>query len=1371
MDVPRIRARFAFGIRPLLAIAGVAAASAFAVPGSTAMPSGGAADPIASASANPAILAPPDVIVGEADGAVDLDVRLAEQGLSPVNVNYSTVNGTAVGSGSCTFDFKPKSGTLTFAVGDVSEHVSVEINNCADVEGFEAFTLVLSLAVNGTIARASSRISIVDNDTAVTTPRIVARDAVVDEKDGTALVSVLLGGTAGQASSSTVTVHYATSDGTAAAGSDFADVADTLSFAPGETAKTVAIPITDDGAVEGVESFSVDLSSPSGATIADGTGVVTIGASDAPASSQPSILAPADAVVGESDGYVDLGVHLSAPGQNPVSVHYTTANDTAVGSTACTFDYTPVSGDLIFAPGETTKVVRVQILDCLDAEALEAFTFELSAAVNGAITRSSGGISIVDNDTIVATPRLFVRDAIVDEKDGFASVSVLLGGAGGQASNSVVTVDYATADGTATAGADYNGTSGTLTFAPGETAKTVSLAIEDDATVEGVETFTLELSNPTNATIADDTGVVVIGRSDAIASAQPGISAPTDLVVGERDGSVDLMVSLAQPGQSTVTVDYATANSTAVGSTACTFDFAGSSGTLTFAAGETTKAVRVQILDCGDVEGFEAFTFGLASPVNGTIARASGRISIVDNDTVVATPKLAVRDAVVDEKDGFALVPVLLGGPGGEASNSTVTVDYTTASGSATSGADYTTSAGTLRFAPGETAKTVVVAIADDGASEPVESFVVNLSNATQSTIADSSGTILIGASDAAPIAVPGIFPPSDVLVGEGTGYVDLVVNLSVPGQSPVSVHYATANDTAVGSTACTFDYTPVSGALNFAPGETTKVIRVQVLDCPDVEDPESFNFTISAPVNGSISAATGKVTICDNDSPGPVTLCGIAVTPSNPTRDLGEQVQFAATGTYSDLSTVDLTSQVTWASAITSVATMTTGGLAHAVGGGTSTISATLGAISGSTLLTVRPVAQTITFGPLGNKTYGDPNFAVGATSSSGLPVSFSALGNCTVAGQIVHLTGAGNCTITASQAGNASYLPAPNVSQSFAIAKAAQTINFGPLANKTWGDPDFLVGATASSGLPVGFAASGNCTIAGQAVHITGAGSCTITASQVGNVNYLAAPTVGQTFAIGKAAQTIAFAALPNRNQGDPDFNVGATATSGLPVGFATGGSCTVGGSRVHLTGPGTCTITASQPGNSDWNAAAPVARSFSIAATPSPPPPPVGPPSPPPPPTVPREPAATPAPGPRDTEIVYDPKRKTFLINVQYLLRNRSCRNPCPARAELRTRNGRRLYAAGKLPGDGRVVLGARRGIKLPQGRKVFFYIPIKVAQLQKVHFKTVRGYRYGETRLRVWLRTPKGEMLTVRDGRIRVSIARVKSGALPNLRGIL
>ena len=161
-----------------------------------------------------------------------------------------------------------------------------------------------------------------------------------------------------------------------------------------------------------------------------------------------------------------------------------------------------------------------------------------------------------------------------------------------------------------------------------------------------------------------------------------------------------------------------------------------------------------------------------------------------------------------------------------------------------------------------------------------------------------------------------------------------------------------------------------------------------------------------------------------------------------------------------------------------------------------------------------------------------------------------------------------------------------------------SSQTIAFVALADKSYGDPDFAVTATASSGLPITFTASGNCTVSGSRAHITGAGSCTITASQPGGAGYPAATSVSRTFAIAKASQTITFAALANKKLGDPDFMLSARASSGLVVAFAASGRCTVTGARVHLTGAGTCTITASQPGNANYAASA-VARSFSIAA----------------------------------------------------------------------------------------------------------------------------------------------------------------------------
>jgi PASTA domain-containing protein len=157
--------------------------------------------------------------------------------------------------------------------------------------------------------------------------------------------------------------------------------------------------------------------------------------------------------------------------------------------------------------------------------------------------------------------------------------------------------------------------------------------------------------------------------------------------------------------------------------------------------------------------------------------------------------------------------------------------------------------------------------------------------------------------------------------------------------------------------------------------------------------------------------------------------------------------------------------------------------------------------------------------------------------------------------------------------------------------------TIDFAPLPNKTYGDPDFTVSATASTGLAVSFTASGNCTITGSLVHITGAGNCTIIASQPGDVNNPPALSVSRTFAIAKASQTITFAALSNRRLGAADFTVSASASSGLAVVFTALGRCTVTGARVHLTGAGSCTITALQPGNANYNAAAAVSRSFTI------------------------------------------------------------------------------------------------------------------------------------------------------------------------------
>jgi hypothetical protein len=145
---------------------------------------------------------------------------------------------------------------------------------------------------------------------------------------------------------------------------------------------------------------------------------------------------------------------------------------------------------------------------------------------------------------------------------------------------------------------------------------------------------------------------------------------------------------------------------------------------------------------------------------------------------------------------------------------------------------------------------------------------------------------------------------------------------------------------------------------------------------------------------------------------------------------------------------------------------------------------------------------------------------------------------------------------------------------------------------------------------------------------------------------------------------------------------------------------------------------------------------------------------------------------APGPRVVELQAGAGGKGFRIQVQFDV-PKSCSKPCTGSAELRTRNGRRLYAVEPLPGDGKVVLGRRSGIPLFKGvgKKVRFYLTVSKAELLRAPFSTQGGDRLAQTRLRVTLRTATGTALYVRDGQIKVSIARIKSGALPGLKGIL
>jgi hypothetical protein len=252
----------------------------------------------------------------------------------------------------------------------------------------------------------------------------------------------------------------------------------------------------------------------------------------------------------------------------------------------------------------------------------------------------------------------------------------------------------------------------------------------------------------------------------------------------------------------------------------------------------------------------------------------------------------------------------------------------------------------------------------------------------------------------------------------------------------------------------------------------------------------------------------------------------------------------------------------------------------------------------------TVAKGDQTIAFATLAGKRFDEGPITLSATASSGLTVAFTSATTsvCTVSGTTVTFVTVGTCTINADQAGNGNWNAASQVQQSLTISKGNQTVTFGALANKTFDQGSVTVSASASSALTVTFtsATTSVCTVSGTTVTFVTVGTCTINANQAGDTNWNAASQVQQSFTINKGNQTITFAALSAKRFDQGPLTLSATASSGLTVALTstTTSVCTVSGTTVTFVTVGTCTINANQAGDTNWNAATQVARSFTIS-----------------------------------------------------------------------------------------------------------------------------------------------------------------------------
>jgi hypothetical protein len=414
---------------------------------------------------------------------------------SEVRVDLSTMSDGALSG----VDFVPFAGTVIFPEGAADESIEVALAADAIDEDDESLRLVASSPIGATLRSSSAVGVILDDDTAT----IAISDLA--SLEGTAGVPTSFNVPIGLSlpSSRPIAVQFVTVAGSAVPPADFAAASGTVSFAPGETSKVAVVAVVADALDEHDEGFSVQLSSPSGAPIADGEAQVSILDDD------DNLLTVSDAQVVEGTGTdpsLAFQIHLSSPALEDVPVSYQTEAISAVAGG----DFFLASGTAIVPAGQTSAVVIVEVVADSEVEPTESLRLVVHDAPGATLEDPIGLGTIIDDDLTGA-----IADSTAAEGNtGFSTMAFTV--ALNAPAPQEVSVDFATValpptSGAATPGSDYTTTNGTVTFAAGEQTRPVLVPIRGDATDEPREHFLVRLSNPQGLSLTDseaDGGIV-----------------------------------------------------------------------------------------------------------------------------------------------------------------------------------------------------------------------------------------------------------------------------------------------------------------------------------------------------------------------------------------------------------------------------------------------------------------------------------------------------------------------------------------------------------------------------------------------------------------------------------------------------------------------------------------------------------------------------------------------------------------------------------------------------------------------------------------------------------------------------------------------
>ncbi|WP_171984657.1 putative Ig domain-containing protein [Hydrogenophaga sp. A37] len=439
------------------------------------------------------------------DGATNLVYTITRSlNLSSATVVNITTGGTATSG----VDYIGGVATVSIPAGATTATITINPTVDGTVEANETVILTVDAGTGYTVGAPASATGTILNDD-VPSATISVAPASVSEDGATNLVYTV---TLTQAPLVATSVNF-TVAGTATSGTDYAAVTSPLVISAGSTTGTITVNPTADATIETDETVILTLAAGAGYTVgAPASATGTILNDDLPTLTINDVTA-AEGNAGTTN--FTFTVSLSTPaGPGGVTFDIATANGTATAGV----DYVAnsLTGQTIPAGSSTYSFTVLVNGDTLN-EPSETFFVNVTNVTNAVVGDAQGLGTIVNDDPL---PSLSIDDVtVVEGNSGTTSAvfTVTLSAASGQ----TVSVNYATADGTATQSADYTSTSGTLTFTPGQTTQTITVLVAGETVPEAGETFFVNLSGATNATIADNQGLGTITNDDVPVTVNP----------------------------------------------------------------------------------------------------------------------------------------------------------------------------------------------------------------------------------------------------------------------------------------------------------------------------------------------------------------------------------------------------------------------------------------------------------------------------------------------------------------------------------------------------------------------------------------------------------------------------------------------------------------------------------------------------------------------------------------------------------------------------------------------------------------------------------------------------------------------------------